>query len=190
MGNREAAIARREERWQKKMHIYITKLLDDYQKMCDDEQESKTNAKTKQLLEWKEVSKKRSNIRQNNELLEENRQEKINKRSQKRLQDEMTHVEELEEDLEYKLECIENGIPTKVTLNDLVKSLVPVLAISELFCAVKSELDEISYLKNVELEPLAKLTNLPPLLYVKQLNEEHEKNRLPVPSAVPLTSST
>lgn len=100
-----------------------------------------------------------------------------------------THAEELkqeiEEEIEYKIECMEQGIPAKVTMNDMVKSLVPVPAISELFCAVKSELDEIKHLKNVELEPLAKLQGLPPLLYVKQLNEDHEKNKLPIPSAVP-----
>ena len=71
-------------------------------------------------------------------------------------------------------------------MNDLVKSLVPVPAISELMCAVRSELDEIRYLKQVELEPLAKLQKLPPLLFVKKLNEEHEANKLPIPSAVPV----
>lgn len=72
-------------------------------------------------------------------------------------------------------------------MNDMVKSLVPVPAISELFCAVKSELDEIKYLKTVELEPLAKLAGMPPLIYVRQLNESHEKGKLPIPSAIPMT---
>ena len=55
-----------------------------------------------------------------------------------------------------------------------VKSLVPVPTISELFCAVKSELDEIKYLQKAPFEPLAKINELPPLLYVRRLNEEHE----------------
>jgi len=191
--NREAAIARREERWQTKMKAYITNLLDTHQQQCDQEQEAKTGAKTRQLLKWKDASKKRADARQSRELKEENRLEKINKRAQVRLQNEMAHCDELkqevEEHLEYKMECMETGIHTKVTYNDLVKSLVPVPPLSKLLCEVKSKMDEINYLRNVDLEQQAKLVEKSPLMYVKGLNDEHEKNRLPVPSAVSLANT-
>ncbi|CAD7930076.1 unnamed protein product [Amoebophrya sp. A25] len=188
--NREAAILRREERWQARTHEYIMNLLDEAQEQENEERESKMEAKTKVLLQWKMEAKHRADTAASQEQLEEVRTETLQKKEMKRNAAELVRIDELkqevEEELEYKIECVEQGIPTQVTMNDLVKSLVPVPAISELFCAVKSELDEIKYLKHVDLEPLAKLQGKPPLLFVKQLEEEHERNKLPTPSSVPV----
>merc|ERR1712093_431524 len=122
----------------------------------DAELERKQMAKTKRLLAFKSECGKRSEKKLYNEQMEEVRMENIRKRSNQTHTKEVAHMDilaqEMEEELEYKMECIEQGLPTKVTKIDLVKSLVPVPTVSELFCAVKSELDEIKYLKTADLE--------------------------------------
>mmetsp|Transcript_26630 Transcript_26630/g.67113 ORF Transcript_26630/g.67113 Transcript_26630/m.67113 type:complete len:286 (+) Transcript_26630:605-1462(+) len=187
--NREAAIIRREEKWAAKTHEYIMILLDEAQEQENIEMEKKKEAKTKVLLQAKLEAKQRTETKSSQEQLEEVRTETMQKKEMKRNAAELVRIDELkqevEEELEYKLECVEQGIQTRVTMNDLVKSLVPVPAISDLFCAVKAELDEIKYLKHVDLEPLAKLQGKPPLLFVNQIEEEHERNKLPTPSSVP-----
>lgn len=58
--NREAAIARREERWQSKLHNYITDLLDAYQDQLDTELNIRTTAKSGVVKKAKDEAKLRS----------------------------------------------------------------------------------------------------------------------------------
>eukprot|EP00392_Amoebophrya_sp_AT5.2_P015275 g15476.t1 len=137
----------REEKWAAKTHEYIMILLDEAQEQENIEMEKKKEAKTKVLLQAKLEAKQRTETKSSQEQLEEVRTETMQKKEMKRNAAELVRIDELkqevEEELEYKLECVEQGIQTRVTMNDLVKSLVPVPAISDLFCAVKAELDEI-----------------------------------------------
>jgi len=189
--SREAAIAKREKLWGEKSLTYIQALLDESQHILDERIHLTNMAKATKVAEAKSGARQRGEKKQVNEQMNEQRTENIRKRAVKRLQSELHHCDalkqEIEEEVEYKVECSEQGLPTRVTMNDLVKSLVPVPTISELFCAVRSERDETRHLSHLSLDQLqllAALEGTSPLLYVKVLNAEHEKSKLPIPSAV------
>ena len=96
--------------------------------------------------------------------------------------DDLSH--EMEEELDYKRDCLENGKAPEITKIDITKCITAVPTMSELLWSLRSNVDENKFLRQVDLEPLSKLHAVPPLLYVANLNAEHEANRLPTPSAV------
>ena len=145
-------------------------------------------------LNEKADSKRRSEKRLKDEFENEHRAETIQGRTWDTHKKETNRIkdikDELEEEVDYRREVIEDGKghTLRICRNDLVNSLVPIPTVSELFCAVKGELDEIKYLQKANLEALSKLNEMPPLLYVKQLKHEHDKNKLPIPSCIQVVS--
>lgn len=121
--NREGAIARREAKWQHKMYNYISTLIDEYQEELDSDMELKRVLKSKKIAERQAASKAREERNARREMLDEAREDAINRGETIRRQKELAHAEdlrfEIEEEVEYKTECIENGLPTKVTMHDI-----------------------------------------------------------------------
>lgn len=186
---REAAILKKSNRWENKMYNYIMGLLDDAEEDLNKQKTLRDEAKSRRRVVEREKAKERAFRRHRNEALNEEREEKMRQKSVKREEKEMAHYDQLsqevEEELDWKRECLEGGIEKpEITKVDVTKCITRVPTMTELFWAVKSNVDELKFLKQVDLEPLSKLYGVPPLVYVADLNREHEAGKLTTPCAV------